>query len=235
MLRVVAREVATGASPFQFEERVAEQFQVTTRCVRDYIKVVLEDVRDQDRAILARARLQGRFVAGAASAKWIKRSDELWREAARILARVRAIDLDRKGEIDGATSRLIKHLESSGRASLDDGFLLEEMAVPLDQLRGGAVVETLRRDRRDAAILIKRAEGCDARALEWFERAQKIAGTYEPAPPDTEAAKASLQLTSVQRRARLDSLRAHLASIRKEDAAEANAAKLADKADREEL
>lgn len=204
MLRAVAREVASGRSCYEFEDRIAEQFSVTPRCVRNYVAAVLEDYQEEDRAIVSRARLQGRFVATAAAGKWIKRSDKLWSEAARLLARARALDIDRNGQVTGATSRLIAQLEMAGRASLDDG--MEPLPVDLDQLKAGAVVAIIRADRRDAAILMKRAEGADSRACDWFDRAQKIAGTYEPAPPGVESRPAA-SLTTPQRRAKLERLK----------------------------
>lgn len=204
LLRAVAREVASGQSAYEFEDRIAKRYDVCTRTVRNYVAAVLEDYREEDRAIVSRARLQGRFVATSAAGKWIKRSDKLWAEAARLLARARALDIDRNGGVAGATSRLIAHLEMSGRANLDDG--MEPLPVDLDQLKAGAVVAIIRGDRRDAAILIKRAEGADSRACDWFDRAQKIAGTYEPAPPGEEARPAA-SLTTPQRRAKLERLR----------------------------
>lgn len=204
MLLAVAREVASGRSCYEFEDRIAEQFSVTPRCVRNYVAAVLEDYQEEDRAIVSRARLQGRFVATSAAGKWIKRSDKLWSEAARLLARARALDIDRNGQATGATSRLIAQLEMTGRASLDDG--MEPLPVDLDQLKAGSVVAIIRADRRDAAILMKRAEGADSRACDWFDRAQKIAGTYEPAPPGVESRPAA-SLTTPQRRAKLERLR----------------------------
>lgn len=204
MLQAVAREVASGRSCYEFEDRIAEQFDVTPRCVRNYVAAVLEEYQEEDRAIVSRARLQGRFVATSAAGKWIKRSDKLWSEAARLLARARALDLDRGGKVAGATSRLIAQLEMAGRASLDDG--MEPLPANLDQLKAGAVVEIIRADRRDAAILMKRAEGADARACDWFDRAQKIAGTYESAPPGAEARPAA-SLTTPQRRAKLERIK----------------------------
>lgn len=217
MLQAVAREVASGRSCYEFEDRIAEQFGVTPRCVRNYVAAVLEEYQEEDRAIVSRARLQGRFVATAAAGKWIKRSDKLWSEAARLLARARALDIDRNGQVTGATSRLIAQLEMSGRASLDDG--MEPLPVDLDQLKVGAVVAIIRADRRDAAIIMKRAEGADSRACDWFDRAQKIAGTYESAPPGAEARPAA-SLTTPQRRAKLERIKDILRDMTKRRAAE---------------
>jgi len=61
-----------------------------------------------------------------------------------------------------------------------------------------------RDDRRDAALLIKRAEQADALAQGWFDKAQRIAGTYEPETYDpAKQGGAAANLTSAQKRAKL--------------------------------
>jgi hypothetical protein len=65
-----------------------------------------------------------------------------------------------------------------------------------------AALEIAREDRRQASTLIKRAEGCETRALDWFDRGAKIAGAYEASTAAPEATR--VQLTSPQRRAKLD-------------------------------
>lgn len=202
----VARLLAKGTPPTTIQERLSRRYKVTTRTVRDYIAAAEEQRDEDDRALASRYRRDGVFVVRAAAAKWITRSDKLFALASRLLARADRFD----GGDSALGERLVKKILAAGRM-LDDGPVDDD--EPDDVRAYATALESAREDRRQAAILIKRAEACDARALEWFDRGAKIAGAYEAATNAPESTR--VQLTSPQRRAKLNRIgeliRAHKA------------------------
>lgn len=193
LLRAVGIKLARGAPVSTFEEQFAARFRCDPRTVRRYVERVNEQRDIDDAAAVKRARARGRFVAEAACARHMDRADRLFLDAARLLARARRLDGNK-----GAGARLEAAIEQAGRPVLDDG---PEPAPPEDGARSAALLAIARQDRIDAAVLIKRGEAADKRAQDWFEKAQKISGTYEIAPPTPESTR--VQLTSPQRRAML--------------------------------
>lgn len=218
LLRVVGVELARGAPVSTFEDRIARQLKVSTRTVRRYAAHINAERDREDAADLKRARRQGRFVAMAAGARWQARADKLYDAAWQLVTR--SARLDGRG---GAASRLAKAVEQIGvkprrpldddpnpQFNQDDGDKGHEHEIA----RASALLTISREDRRDAALMLKRAEQADARAAAWFEQAQKIAGTYEPEPPAAPGAGRGAPLTSPQRRAKLEAIRAALAARR---------------------
>lgn len=192
----VARELAKGAPNSVIKERLAQRFKVTTRTVADYIAAAEEQRDEDDRLLASKYRRAGVFVARSAAAKWVTRADKLYAAAARLLARADRLD----GGHTAAGDALARAILRAGR-ELDDGPADDDMA-PTDVKSLAVALEIAREDRRQASTLIKRAEGCEARALDWFDRGAKIAGAYEASTAAPEATR--VQLTSPQRRAKLD-------------------------------
>lgn len=193
----VARLLAKGTPPVTIQERLARRYGVTTRTIRDYIAAAEEQREEDDRALASRYRRDGVFVVRAAAAKWITRSDKLFALASRLLARADRFD----GGKNALGDRLVKKILSAGRV-LDDGPVDDDDEPGPDAVACATALESAREDRRQAAILIKRAEACDTRAIEWFDRGAKIAGAYEAATNTPESTR--VQLTSPQRRAKLN-------------------------------
>lgn len=191
----VAKMLAKGTPSTVVQERLSVRFSVTTRTVRDYIAAAEEQRDEDDRALASRYRKDGIFVARSACAKWIVRGDKLYTLASRLLARADRFD----GGDNAIGDRLMRQILRAGRR-LDDGDL--DDGPDIDATAASVALESAREDRRQAAILIKRAEGCDARALDWFDRGAKIAGAYEAATTAPESTR--VQLTSPQRRAKLN-------------------------------
>lgn len=192
----VARMLAKGTPSTVVQERLSVRFGVTTRTVRDYIAAAEEQRDEDDRALASRYRKDGIFVARAACAKWIVRGDKLYTLASRLLARADRFD----GGENAIGDRLMRQILRAGRR-LDDGPVDDDRG-DIDPTAASVALESAREDRRQATILIKRAEGCDARALDWFDRGAKIAGAYEAATTAPESTR--VQLTSPQRRAKLN-------------------------------
>lgn len=193
----VARELAKGAPNSVIKERLAQRFRVTTRTVADYIAAAEEQRDEDDRLLASKYRRTGVFVARSAAAKWVTRADKLYAAAARLLARADRLD----GGHTAAGDALARAILRAGR-ELDDGPADDNARVPMDPQALAAALEIAREDRRQASTLIKRAEGCETRALDWFDRGAKIAGAYEASTAAPEATR--VQLTSPQRRAKLD-------------------------------
>lgn len=201
LLRLVGTELARGAPVSTFEDRLARQAKVTDRTVRKYAALINEQRDVEDAADIKRARRQGRFVALAACARHMARADALYADAGKLIARAAKLDGKR-----GAAARLVAAIEAAGRPVLDDGPApeLEPADVERELKATPLLLQIAREDRRDAAMLIKRAEQADARAADWFERAQKIAGTYEPETYDpAQRGGPAANLTSAQKRAKL--------------------------------
>ncbi len=201
LLRLVGDELARGAPVSTFEDRVARKFRISDRTVRKYAALVNEQRDREDAEDLKRARRQGRFVALAAAARHLARADRLYADAAKLIARAAKIDGKR-----GAAARLVAAIDAAGRPVLDDGPLPEVEPGDVDQelKRTPLLLQVARDDRRDAALLIKRAEQADALAQGWFDKAQRIAGTYEPETYDpAKQGGAAANLTSAQKRAKL--------------------------------
>lgn len=201
LLLAVAKELARGNPPGIIRERMAKRFGVSTRTVTDYIAAAEEQREEDDRVLAAKYRRTGVFVARAAAAKWVTRADKLYQAGARLLARADRLD----GGDTAIGNTLARMILRAGR-QLDDGP--DDQAAPIEIHDAAAALEIAREDRRQASTLIKRAEGCETRALDWFDRGARIAGAYEPAAATPEATR--VQLTSPQRRAKLDRLGALL-------------------------
>lgn len=206
MLRAVGIELARGAAVSTFEDRIARRFRCTDRAVRKYAAIINEQRDAEDALDLRRARRRGRFVADAACAKHLERADRLYAEASKLLMRARRID----GGKSAAGDRLVAAIEAAGRRVLDDDGGMDEPADHEGEAnRARGVLAIARADRFDAAILIKRGEAADALAQGWFDKSQKIAGTYDPQPGggETRSGGAGANLTSAQKRAALAKLR----------------------------
>lgn len=200
LLRLVGDALARGAPVSTFEDDLARKLRVSDRTVRKYAALINEQRDRDDAEHLKRARQQGRFVARAAAARHLKRADQLYADAARLIARAARLDGKR-----GAAARLIAAIEASGRPVLDDGPApVDAKEVEQEIKRTPVLLQIARDDRRDAALLIKRAEQADALAQGWFDKEQKIAGTYEPETYDpAKQGGAAANLTSAQKRAKL--------------------------------
>lgn len=210
LLRLVGDALARGAPVSTFEDDLARKLRVSDRTVRKYAALINEQRDRDDAEHLKRARQQGRFVARAAAARHLKRADQLYADAAKLIARAARLDGKR-----GAAARLIAAIEASGRPVLDDGPApVDAKEVEQEIKRTPVLLQIARDDRRDAALLIKRAEQADALAQGWFDKEQKIAGTYEPEPPAAPGSGRGPILTSPQRRAKMEVIRAALAARR---------------------
>lgn len=210
LLKLVGIERARGAPVSTFEEAVARRFGVSTRTVRNYSALIDERRDAEDSAEIRRARRGASFVARAAAARHLKRADALFAAAAQLISRAARLDGRR-----GAGERLVAAIEATGRPVLDDGPPPGEPGeVEQEIKRAPALLQIARDDRRDAAMLVKRGEQADALAVAWFDRAQKIAGTYEPEPPAAPGSGRGPILTSPQRRAKMEVIRAALAARR---------------------
>lgn len=206
MLRAVAKEIARGNPVIAFRARIAKRFGVHERTVYDYAQFIQDDRNRDGLAELKSFRRNGMLTASAAAAKWAKRADRCYTSAAKLLARADRID----GK-EGIGARLTARLLDLG-VRLDDGDR-EQLQDPIDPGRAAAALEVAREDRRQAAILIREATRCEARAADWFDRAAKICGAYEIAPVDEKDSRALL--TSPERRAKLDRLRELLADAKR--------------------
>jgi hypothetical protein len=214
LLRAVDAELSRGNLPAAFGARLARRYKTTARTVRSYVAAVLEKRDEDEGRDRARARQTGRFVTAGASARWMKRADDLYAVATLLLRRAQRID----GDKNGAGAKLLQAIEdATGRPRLDD-----DPSEPVDPevaeamvKRGRALLLVAREDRQEAAMLIKRAEGCEGRAIEWFDRGARIAGIYEAEPPTAPGAGRGAPLTSPQRRAKMETIRTALERRRK--------------------
>ena len=206
LLEAVAREVARGAPVAAYRDRIAKRFGVSARSVYSYAAMVHEERDREGLTELKSFRRNGMLTAQASAAKWMKRADRCYTSAAKLLARADRID----GK-EGIGARLTARLLDLG-VRLDDGDR-EQLQDPIDPGRAAAALEVAREDRRQAAILIREATRCEARAADWFDRAAKICGAYEIAPVDEKDSRALL--TSPERRAKLDRLRELLADAKR--------------------
>lgn len=214
LLRAVDAELARGNLPAAFGAKLARRYKTSARTVRSYVAAVMETRDEDDRGDRARARQTGRFVAAGASARWMRRADDLYLQAISLLRRAKRID----GDKNGAGAQLVDAIESAtGKPHLDDDPAepIDEDAAEASVKRGRALLQVARDDRFEAASLIKRAEGCEGRAIEWFDRGARIAGIFEPEPPTAPGVGRGAPLTSPQRRAKMEMIRAALEKKRK--------------------